>query len=65
MYEEYVKNPTVTKLRMFYEAMEDVLPELKVIIVGNDGTQTVLPLDSFTGDTAGNGSTSYSSPSDN
>lgn len=65
MYEEYVKNPTVTKLRMFYEAMEDVLPDLKVIIVGNDGTQTVLPLDSFTGDTANNGSTSYSSQSDN
>ncbi len=50
MYEEYVKNPKVTKLRMFYEAMENVLPELKVIIVGTDGTQTVLPLDSFTGD---------------
>ena len=65
MYEEYVKNPTVTKLRMFYEAMEDVLPDLKVIIVGNDGTQTVLPLDSFTGDTANNGSTSYSSQSNN
>lgn len=51
MYEEYVKNPTVTKLRMFYEAMEDVLPDLKVIIVGTDGVETVLPLDSFTGDT--------------
>lgn len=50
MYEEYVKNPKVTKLRMFYEAMEGVLPDLKVIIVGTDGTQTVLPLDSFTGD---------------
>ena len=49
MYEEYVKNPKVTKLRMFYEAMEDVLPDLKVISVGTDGTQTVLPLDSFTG----------------
>lgn len=49
MYEEYVKNPTVTKLRMFYEAMEDVLPDLKVIIVGTDGVETVLPLDSFTG----------------
>lgn len=49
MYEEYVKNPKVTKLRMFYEAMENVLPDLKVIIVGTDGTQTVLPLDSFTG----------------
>lgn len=48
MYEEYQKNPTVTKLRMFYEAMEDVLPGLKVIIVGTDGVETVLPLDSFT-----------------
>ena len=50
MYEEYVKNPKVPKLRMFYEAMEDVLPDLKVKMVGPDGTQTVLPLDSFTGD---------------
>lgn len=49
MYEEYQKNPTVTKLRMFYEAMEKVLPDLKVIIVGTDGVETVLPLDSFTG----------------
>lgn len=48
MYEEYQKNPTVTKLRMFYEAMEEVLPGLKVIIVGTDGVETVLPLDSFT-----------------
>ena len=50
MYEEYVKNPKVTKLRMFYEAMEHVLPELKVIIVGTDGSQTVLPLESYTGE---------------
>lgn len=48
MYEEYQKNPTVTKLRMFYEAMEEVLPGLKVIIAGTDGVETVLPLDSFT-----------------
>ncbi|MBQ0005504.1 MAG: FtsH protease activity modulator HflK [Clostridiales bacterium] len=47
MYEEFVKNPRVTKLRMFYETMEDVLPDLKVIIVGTDGVETVLPLDSF------------------
>ena len=32
MYEEYVKNPTITKQRMFYEAMEEILPDLKVII---------------------------------
>ena len=50
MYDEYVKNPKVTRLRMFYEAMEDVMPDLKVIIVGTDGVETVLPLDSFTGD---------------
>lgn len=50
MYEEYVKNPDVTKLRMFYEAMEDVLPDMKLIIDNGDGTQKILPLDSFTGE---------------
>lgn len=47
MYEEYKKNPVVTKQRMFYEAMEEVLPGMKVIIDGSDGVQKVLPLDSF------------------
>ena len=47
MYEEYIKNPTVTKQRMFYEAMEDVLPELELIIDSSNGVQKVLPLDSF------------------
>lgn len=65
MYEEYEKNPTVTKLRMFYEAMEDVLPDLKVIIVGTDGVETVLPLDSFTGDSANNSGSSYESQNEN
>ena len=51
MYGEFVKYPEVTKKRMFYEAMEDVLPELKVVIQSKDGsTNTILPLDSFTGD---------------
>lgn len=56
MYQEYVKYPEVTKKRMFYEAMEDVLPEIKVIIQGKDGsTNTILPLDSFvSGDSVGN-----------
>lgn len=50
MYEEYVKYPTITKQRMFYETMEDVLPDLKVIIQGADGSSTtttineILPL---------------------
>lgn len=48
MYQEYVKYPEVTKKRMFYEAMEDVLPEIKVIIQDKEGsTSTILPLDSF------------------
>lgn len=48
MYEEYVKFPQVTKKRMFYETMETVLPDVKVVIDGGDGnTSTVLPLDSF------------------
>lgn len=52
MYEEYVKNPEVTKKRMFYETMENVLPNMKVIIDGTDKTSTILPLDSFTGGAA-------------
>ena len=53
MYEEYVKNPTITKKRMFYETMESVLPSLKIIIQSDGGeTQTILPLESFTGETA-------------
>ena len=32
MYEEYVKNPLITKQRMFYEAMEEVLPDVRLII---------------------------------
>lgn len=50
MYEEYVKYPTITKQRMFYETMEDVLPNMKIVIQGTDGdsVQEILPLDSFT-----------------
>jgi membrane protease subunit HflK len=48
MYEEYIKNPTITRQRMFYEAMEDILPSLKVIIEDpNSGVQKLLPLDSL------------------
>lgn len=48
MYQEYVKFPDVTKKRMFYEAMEDVLPDIKLIIQGSGGTvNTMLPLESF------------------
>ncbi|MCM1045217.1 MAG: FtsH protease activity modulator HflK [Candidatus Gastranaerophilales bacterium] len=50
MYEEYIKNSTVTKERMFYEAMEEVLPDLKVIIESPGGNmQTIYPIEPFTG----------------
>ena len=50
IYEEYIKNPTITRQRMFYEAMEELLPGLKVIIESPNGnTQTIYPLESFTG----------------
>lgn len=49
MYEQYKLYPEVTKSRMFYEAMEDVLPNLKVVIDGTDETQKLLPLESFNG----------------
>ncbi len=52
MYEEYIKNPLITKQRMFFETMEKVLPDLKVIINGSEqNIDTILPLDSFTGNT--------------
>lgn len=48
MYAEYIKNPVVTRQRMFYETMEDVLPELKVIIESPSGEmQTFYPIESF------------------
>lgn len=57
MYEEYIKNPAVTRQRMFYETMEDVLPGLKVLIESPNGNvQTFYPLESFTGTSDGGNS---------
>ncbi len=47
MYAEYIKNPVVTKERMFYESMEKVLPDLKLIIDSGEGVDKILPLESF------------------
>lgn len=64
MYAEYVKNPAVTRQRMFFEAMENVLPDLKVIIQSEGGdVQTIYPLESFTGDTQGSTGSGESSRS--
>lgn len=54
MYEEYKKNPEITKERMYYEAMEDVLPGVKLVIDSGDGVEKLLPLESFSGDTEEN-----------
>ncbi len=59
MYEEYVKNPQVTKLRMYFETMEKVLPGAKVYVTDDgSGVSTMLPLEPFsTGGIYNNGST--------
>lgn len=57
MYEEYIKNPEVTRQRMFYEAMEEILPSLKVVIESPNGNvQTFYPLESFSEINTGNNS---------
>ena len=44
LYEEYIKFPLITKQRMFYETMEEVLPGMNIYIT--DGTtQSLLPLE--------------------
>ena len=46
MYQQYTSFPLVTKRRLFYEKLEKVLPNCRVIIT--DGkTETLYPLDSF------------------
>ncbi len=46
MYEQYKLQPYITKKRLFFETMEDILPELKVIVTDGN-TQQLLPLEGF------------------
>lgn len=50
LYAEYSKYPEVTRQRLFYEMVQEIFPDIKVVILGSDGTtlDTVLPLDDFT-----------------
>ncbi len=51
MYEEYKKYPGITKQRMFYETMSEILPDLTVVIDTGDGEITkFLPLAGGTSD---------------
>ena len=51
MFEEYIKDPETTKLRMFYESMESILPNMRIIINDSEGEiETIYPIESFLGD---------------
>ena len=50
MYEEYAKNPQITKSRMYYEAIQEILPGVKLFINtadSGDDVQMLLPLESL------------------
>ena len=64
IFEEYSKYPLITKQRMFYEAMENVLPDAKVIITDGN-TQQMLPLESFTTGASGTTTTVTADSSEN
>ena len=56
MYQEYAKNPEITKSRMYYEAIQEILPGVKRYIntagAGSD-VQMLLPLESLVTATEG------------
>ena len=49
MYVEYAQNPAITRSRMYYEAISEILPDVKLFINTGDGAdvQTLLPLESL------------------
>ena len=57
-YAEYAQNPEITRSRMYYEAISDILPGVKLFV--NTGTgdksdvQMLLPLDQLMDTTGGN-----------
>ena len=57
MYAEYSQNPAITRSRMYYEAISEILPDVKLFIntgsgEGND-VQMLLPLDDLINNTQG------------
>ena len=53
MYEEYKQNPEITKSRMYFEAISEILPDVKVYINTSSGdgsdVQMLLPLEGLVG----------------
>ena len=56
MYEEYARNPEITRSRMYYEAIQEILPGVRVYIdTANSGNvDMMLPLESFVSNNGGN-----------
>ncbi len=58
MYQEYARNPQITRSRMYYEAISDVLPGVKLYLNtgsgANSDVQMLLPLESLVTDNGGN-----------
>ena len=54
MYKEYAQNPGITKSRMYYEAISQILPSVKLYINTGDGNSVdmLLPLESIVGGNA-------------
>lgn len=50
IYGMYEMNPSITKKRMYYEAIEQILPDIKLYInTEEDGITKLLPIESFSG----------------
>ena len=51
MYAEYAQNPEITRSRMYYEAISQILPDVKLYINTGDGDSVnmLLPLESLAG----------------
>ena len=48
MYQEYINDPEITRARMYYETISQVLPGVKLYInTDENGVNTLLPLDSL------------------
>ena len=54
MYKEYAQNPSITKSRMYYEAISQILPGVKLYINTGEGSSVdmLLPLESIVGGNA-------------
>lgn len=54
MYAEYALNPEITRTRMYYEMISEVLPGVKLYVdAAEGGTQKLLPLESFVNTASG------------